>query len=414
MDGDSWNLIIILICLVFSAYFSATETAFSSLNKIRMKNLADKGDKRAVKTLRLSEDFDGLLTTILIGNNIVNILMASLSTVLFVKWIGDGNGPGVSTLITTIVVLIFGEVTPKSIAKEFPEKFAMFSTPLLRLLKFLLTPFCWLFKQWKKLVSTVFKHKEPDVTITEEELITFVEETAQEGTIDEQESEMIRNVIELSDLEAKDILIPRIDIVAVEKDMARDEIDAIFKESGYSRLPVYDNTVDRIIGIIHHKDFYNLKENFNLDDCMKKPLFIIEGKNISDLLKELQAKKSHMAVVIDEYGSTIGIITLEDILEEIVGDIWDEHDEVVNEIENVSETEFIVLGSTHIDKVLECLDIEDEEESDVVTISGWITEKLDKVASEGDSYTFKEHLFEILNMDVNRIEKIRVTKLEIA
>lgn len=411
MDGDSWNLVIIVICLIFSAYFSATETAFSSLNKIRMKNLAEKGNKRAAKTLKLSEDFDSLLTTILIGNNIVNILSASLATVLFVNWIGTEKGPGICTLVTTIVVLIFGEVTPKSIAKEMPEKFAMFSTPLIRLLMFTLKPFSWLFKQWKKLISLAIHSTDKEITITEEELITFVEETAQEGTIDEQESEMIRNIIELADLEAKDILTPRVDLVAAEKTMTKEEIENIFKESGYSRIPVYENTVDRVVGILYQKDFYNVESEFNIEELMKDPIYIIESKNIADLLKELQLKKSHIAIVIDEYGSTLGIVTMEDILEEIVGDIWDEHDEIIQEIEEISETEFIVLGSTHIDKVLEHLDIDDEEDTDVVTISGWITEKINKVASCGDKLTFQNWIFEIKDMDINRIEKIKITKL---
>lgn len=411
MDGDSWNLIIIIICLIFSSYFSATETAFSSVNKIRLKNLAEKGDKKAGKVLKLADDFDSLLTTILIGNNIVNILSASLTTVLFVKWFGDAKGPGLSTLVTTIVVLIFGEVTPKSIAKEFPEAFAMFSAPLLALLKIILLPFCWLFKQWKKLVSIIIKSNENNITITEEELITFVEETAQEGTIDEQESEMIRNIIELADLEAKDILTPRVDIIAVDKTASYDEVEKAFSDSGYSRMPVYDDTIDRIIGVLYHKDFYNCKDEFNMEKLIKDPLYIIESKNIADLLKDLQAKKSHIAIVIDEYGSTVGLITLEDILEEIVGDIWDEHDEIVEEIKKISDSEYIILGSTHIDKVLDELYIKNIEDTDVVTISGWITEQINKVATKGDKLTVDKWMFEITDMDANRIEKIRVTLL---
>lgn len=410
MDGDSWNLMIIAICLVLSAYFSATETAFSSLNKIRLKNMAEKGNKKAARTLRLSEDFDSLITTILIGNNIVNILSASLATLVFINWLGEDSGPSISTLVTTIVVLIFGEVTPKSIAKERPEKFAMLSTPFIYLLVIVLKPFSLLFIQWKKLLSIIFKSKEQDITITEEELITFVEETAEEGTIDEQESEMIRKVIELDGLQAKDIVTPRIDMVAVSKDASKEEINTIFKEQGYSRLPVYDTTIDRIVGILYQKDFYTNDKEFNLSELMKDPLYTMESKNVSDLLKELQAQKSHIAIVLDEYGSTIGLITLEDILEEIVGDIWDEHDEVINEIEQISDNEVEVLGSTHIDKVLQYLNINDNSEFGAVTISGWVTEKIDKVASVGDKFTFENWEFEIKDMDINRIEKIKITK----
>lgn len=253
MESESISLIIIIVCIVMSAYFSATETAFSSLNKIRIKNMAEKGNKKAALVMKLSESYDSLLSTILIGNNIVNILSASLATVLFVKMLGDEAGPSVSTAVTTVVVLIFGEVSAKSIAKESPEKFAMFSAPLLRVLVCLLTPFNFLFMQWKKLLSLIIKSEE-DGGITEEEFLSIVEEAEEDGGINEQESMIIQNAIEFTAQEAIDVLTPRIDITGVSTTATKEEIANIFTETAYSRLPLYEDTLDHIVGIIYHKD----------------------------------------------------------------------------------------------------------------------------------------------------------------
>ena len=256
MDSNSVSLIIIVICIIMSAYFSATETAFSSLNRIRIKNMAEKGNKKAALVLKLSQDYDRLLSTILIGNNIVNIASASLATVLFVKLLGEDLGASISTIVTTIVVLIFGEVSPKSIAKESPEKFAMFSATILNCFVWILTPFNFLFRQWKKLLSKMFKNSE-DRTITEEELLTIVDEAEQEGGIDEQESTLIRSAIEFTEIEAIDIFTPRVDVVGIPLDAAKEEIAGVFARTGYSRLPVYEEDIDHIEGIVYQKDFHN-------------------------------------------------------------------------------------------------------------------------------------------------------------
>ena len=352
-SDSSTSVLIIIFCVLFSGYFSATETAFSSLNRIRIKNLAEKGDKKAKLVLDMLENFDSLLSTILIGNNIVNIACASVATLLFVRLLGEEQGPSVATIVITIVVLIFGEVTPKSIAKENPEKFAMFAAPFLNVLMIILTPFNFLFIQWKKLISKIF-HTENDYSITEEELLTIVEEAEQEGRIDEQESSLIRSAIEFSEQEAIDILTPRIDIVGVSHDATKEEIAQVFEETNYSRLPVYKESIDHIIGILYQKDFYNLDdEETSFEHIIRPAMFITESKKIGELLQELQQKKSHIAIVLDEYGGTTGIVTLEDILEELVGEIWDEHDEVINEIEKISDTEYIVHGSTNLEDLFE-------------------------------------------------------------
>ncbi|MBO5146403.1 MAG: HlyC/CorC family transporter [Lachnospiraceae bacterium] len=407
MNSDSISLMIIVVCIVMSAYFSATETAFSSLNRIRIKNMAEKGNKKAALVMRLSENYDSLLSTILIGNNIVNIASASLATVLFVKMLGEEAGPSVSTAVTTIVVLIFGEVSPKSIAKEAPEKFAMFSAPLLNILVFLLTPFNFLFRQWKKLLALLFRTQE-DRSITEEELLTIVEEAEQEGGIDEQESTLIRSAIEFSEIEAKDILTPRIDLTAVSLDMSKEEIAEVFAKTAFSRLPVYENSIDHIVGIIYQKDFHNYAYRMEKDvaSILRPALYITKGKRIGELLKELQKKKSHIAVVLDEFGGTVGIVTMEDILEELVGEIWDEHDEVVEEIQKVSENEYIVLGSANIQKIFEMLDI--DAKTDAVTVSGWVMEEIGRVPEKGDAFAYQTIQVCVLEMDGKRVEKIQL------
>lgn len=407
MNGDTISLIIIIFCVVMSAFFSATETAFSSFNRIRLKNMAERGNKKAALVLRLADNYDSLLSTILIGNNIVNILSASLATVLFVKMLGNDLGPSISTVVTTIVVLIFGEVSPKSIAKESPEKMAMFSAPLLRVLVVVLTPFNYLFGLWKRLLGKLFGAPESR-TITEDELLTIVEEAAQEGGIDQQEGTLIRSAIEFSELEAKDILTPRIDITGVPTTATKEEIAEVFAETAFSRVPVYEDNLDRIVGILYQKDFHNhvFHAEKEVAEYVRPALYITKHKKLGELLKELQQKKSHIAIVIDEFGGTIGMVTLEDVLEEIVGEIWDEHDEVIEEITKLSETEYLVLGSADVDKLLELL--QTEEETDLLTVSGWVMNKLGSIPAEGDECDYNGIKISVLAMDGNRVEKVCV------
>lgn len=405
------TLIIILLCIIMSAYFSATETAFSSLNRIRIKNMADKGNKRAALVLKLSEDYDRLLSTILIGNNIVNIACASLSTLLFVRLLGEDAGASVSTAVTTVIVLVFGEVSPKSIAKESPEKFSMFSAPILNFMAVLLTPLNFLFKQWKKVLSRFF-HSSASQGITEEELITIVEEARQDGGIDEQEGDLLRNALEFNELKAADILTPRIDVVGVNVCAGAEEIASVFTETGYSRLPVYQDSIDNIVGILYHKDFYNkiYGTGKGIKDVIRPALFITRHKKISQLLQELQASNHHIAVVIDEFGGTVGIVTLEDILEELVGEIWDEHDEIIRSVEKLSDDEFLVLGNANVDKLLELLGY--DEETEAVTVNGWIMNELQKLPEKGDSFRFHEWQVTVMEMEDRRVKSARICRCE--
>lgn len=399
---------------MMSAYFSATETAFSSLNKIRIKNMAEKGNKKAALVMKLSENYDSLLSTILIGNNIVNISCASLATVLFVKWLGNDAGPSVSTAVTTVIVLIFGEVSPKSIAKEVPEKFAMFSAPFLRILIILFTPFNFLFKQWKKLLSFIFKSEE-EKGITEEEFLSIVEEAEEDGGINEQESMIIQNAIEFTEQEAIDVLTPRIDIVGIPTTATKEDIARIFAETSYSRLPLYEETIDHIVGIIYHKDFHNHIYNTDKDisEIVRPAIFVPQSKKIGVLLKELQQKKSHIAVVLDEYGGTVGIVTLEDILEELVGEIWDEHDEINLDIEEKSDNEYIVSGNANIEKIFDTLNIEvDEEHLNALTVNGWLMDLLGRPPKEKDSIQYKNLTVTVLETEENHVEKVQIINNE--
>ena len=326
-------MIVALIFLVaMSAYFSATETAFTSLNRVRLKSRAEAGDRRAARALEVAENYDKLLSTILIGNNIVNNVATTIGAVLFIKLIDDVRGPTVSAVVLTVVILIFGEVSPKSLAKESPEQFAIFSAPLLRLFEIVLTPLTILFSLWKRLLSKVFR-KSDDGGITEEELVTMVDQAESEGGLDQHESKLIRSAIEFNDLEVDEILTPRVDIVAVEDTDTMDEVAKAFAESGYSRLPVYHEDIDDIVGVIHEKDFHAARYR-GVEDVtaiMGPMLYTTGNTKISELLRILQREKAHMVVVVDEYGGTEGLVTLEDIVEELVGEIWDEHDEVIEE-----------------------------------------------------------------------------------
>lgn len=413
MEDYTGSLILIAVCLLLSAYFSATETAFASLNRVRIKNLSEKGDGKAALVLRLLERYDSLLSTILIGNNLVNIGATSMATVIFVQLLGRDAGSGLSTLVTTLVLLVFGEITPKSMASEYPERFAMFSAPFLRLWIILFTPLNLLFSRWKRFLSSVF-HSREDRTITEEELLTYVNEAESGGGLDEQESDLIRNSIEFSEQEVQDVLTPRVDIVGISDADTKEEIADLFASTGYSRLPVWHEDVDHITGIIYLKDFYNKVWRTGIEpmDIVRPVLYVIPQKKIDEVLKELQQKKLHMAVVLDEYGGTLGIVTMEDILEELVGEIWDEHDEVIQEIVPVSATEYLVRGSANLEDLLDELGIRQDEELDATSVSGWVMDMAGQIPKEKDVFYQDRLMITVLDMDGKRVDRVRVDLLD--
>ena len=403
-----WVALVILVG--FSAFFSASETAFSSLNQIRLKSRAEDGDSSAARVLAMAEQYDKLLSTILIGNNIVNIAAASIGTVLFTRLLDPERGATVSTFVLTIVVLIFGEVTPKSLAKEMPEKVATAVSPFLVLLMALMTPLTWLFTQWKKLLGHFVHSGEAD-TITEGELMTMVSEAENDGELTDRESELIRSAIEFDDVEVEEILTPRVDVVAVEDDIPLEELAQTFAESGYSRLPVYHGTIDNIIGVVHEKDFYiaRLKKATKIDDLVVPTLYTTGSTQISQLLRTLREQHHHLAVVVDEYGGTEGIITLEDILEELVGEIWDEHDEVTEDFRKQSDGSWLVSGSASVDDLYEELDLPEEEDIDSNTVNGLVQEKTCHLPKVGDRFTLGEYDGVVTRTAKRRVTEVRLT-----
>lgn len=408
MNNETIISIIILSGLILlSAFFSATETAFTTINKIRLKNMATGGKKRAHLVLELSEDYDKILSTILIGNNIVNIGSASLATVIFVKHFGD-NGVTLSTIVMTIIVLIFGEISPKSLAKEAPESFAMFAAPFIKLLTYVLSPINYFFSLWKKMLSKIIKISDSR-GITEEELITMVEEATQGGEIEQHEGDLIRNAIEFNDLDVSDVLTPRTELVSISEFEPEASIYKKFMESGYSRLPVYRDSIDTIIGVVHIKDYF-LRQSNNMDAIIKPVIHTTSTDKLSMLLHRLQAEKSHLAVVLDDYGGTLGIVTLEDIIEEIVGEIWDEHDEIIKDIEEIETNVYLVYGRASLDRTFRMFGVINE--TDTATINGWVIRQLGHWPQKGDRFFYKNLEVVVMVVEALKVIQVRITVLQ--
>ena len=399
--------IIIMVLFIFmSAYFSATETAFSSLNKTRIKALAEKGNRRAILTNKLSENYDKLLSSILIGNNMVNIAMASLGTALFVRFYGE-IGTTISTIVITVIVLIFGEITPKSIAKDYPERFAMFSAPFLNVLLYILTPLNFLFSLWKKLLNKIVQPNK-DSKMSQEELLLLVDEVQQDGSIDQDEGELLRNAIEFTEREAQDIITHRVDLEGVDLDAPKTEISQVFTDSKYSRILVYDKTIDHVLGVIHMKDFYTAHgiTDCSVKDIITPVIFVPRSEKISIILQELQKAKSHVAVVLDEFGGTFGIVTMEDILEELVGEIFDEHDEENQSFVKIEDNRFHVDAMVDMDTFCKEFDVDIKTES--LSLAGWLTEMLHKIPDCGDSVTYENMKLTVIAVDGHRVDKVEL------
>ena len=409
MDENLIPIIISLAALLFcSAWFSACETAFTSLNRVRIKNLAASGDKRAPLVLKLLQKYDKLLSTVLIGSTVVNITAAALTTMLFVSLLG-AKGVTYATIVTTAVVLVFGEISPKILVSEAPEAFALFSAPLMRGLIWLLTPLTLLFSGLKKLLTKLFRLKARQ-GITEAEILTIFEEAQQDGTLNENEGELLRSVIEFDDIGASEIFTPRVDVVAAAEGASREDVSALFAESGYSRIPIYRESLDNIIGVLLQKDFFRVVVygGGSVRDAIKPVVFVSPTLKISSLLRLLQQNKTHMAVVTDEFGGTMGVVTLEDVLEELVGEIWDEHDDVVETILPVSENTWLVLGSTPADDFFE--KFAPLRTCRSATVSGFVMEQLARVPEQGDRFEFENLSITVTKMDIRRVSEVRVSR----
>ena len=401
-------VVAMVMCVVLSAYFSATETAFSSANKTRLKALAEKGNYRAKIAYQLSEDYDRLISTILIGNNIVNITVASIGTLLFVQALGD-IGATVSTVVVTVVVLIFGEITPKSVAKDHAESFSMFSAPIIKTLILVLTPLNFLFSQWKVLVSKIFRSN-AESKMSQDELLLLLDEVQQEGAIDASEGELLKNAVTFGDMEAQDILTHRVDLEAISLEATKEEIAEKFKETQFSRLLVYRENIDQIVGILCQKDFYigTGITDAAVADIMTEPIYVPPTEKLDCLLQQLQHRKSHVAIVVDEYGGTLGIVTMEDILEELVGEIWDEHDEIEEPFRQQDSSTYLVDCSVSLDSFCDMVHIAPDSDSN--SLGGWVMEQLRKIPDPGDSFVYGDLTVTVTATNDRRVEEVKVER----
>lgn len=419
MDGDNLSSIVMLIVLVvLSAYFSSSETAFTSANRIRLRNEAENGDKKASRTLRLAENYDSVLSTILIGNNIVNITMTAIATVLFVSWF-PVYGPTISTVVMTVVVLIFGEITPKSIAKEKSETFAKFSAPFIQFLMVLFKPAIWFFDKWKIMLNKLFQF-EGNETISEDELLSMVDEAESGGSIEDHEHQLVRSAIEFDDLEVSSILTPRVDVIGCEVDEEDDKIEELFYSHNFSRLIVYDDTIDHVVGVLHEKDFnrylkakHKNNRSASLLTVVKDVIFVPPIMNLSKLLRTMQVEKTHMAIVTDEHGGTIGIATMEDVLEELVGEIWDESDVIEEEVKEISEgISYKVKGTANLDKIFEMFGMDHDDEFISNTVSGFVIEQLGRVPEEGDHFDYHNMTVTVTHVRNRRVLEIQLDYID--
>ncbi len=414
MSNNEIIMIFMLILLVLaSAMFSSIETAYSSSNRIRLKNYASDNNKKAQQVLEVLDNFDEFLSTVLVGNNIVNITATTIATVLFTGFLGPTKGPTISTVVITLVILTFGEISPKSIAKRMPENLAMSTVGVVRFLILVLKPLTIFFKGVKALLNKIIKIKESDSDITDE-LITMVEEAENEGDLDSHESDLISAAIEFNELEVRDILTPRVDLVAAEVTMNLDEIEEVFRLNSFSRLPIYENSLDNIIGILHEKDFYRLyhSKKGSIKNILQPTVYTSLHVKISSLLRQLQSSKTHLSVVLDEYGGTAGIITLEDIIEELVGEIWDEHDTVKEFYTFVAEDVYLVSCDVELEDMFERFNVDyDDDEHDYVTVSGWVISQFDKIPKIGETFTYENLEVLVTNADERKVHEIKVNVL---
>ena len=402
----------LILCILLSAFFSATETAFSASNRVKLKTVDGPRKVRAQLTLDLLEKYDSLLTTVLIGNNIVNIAGTAVATVLFIQILGGNSGATVASVIMTVLVLFLGEVGPKTLAKQQPEKFAMAVSPVMSVLVVLLKPLDLLFSFWRRMLAKLIK-PDPEESQIEDELMTMIDEAQTEGDIEEDEGELIRSAIEFNDQDASasDIMTPRVDVTAIEDTATPEEAAELFRKTWYSRIPVYHEDLDHIVGILNEKDFYKMTHEgcHDITRIMKEPVFAPASLSISNLLKQFRTSKTHLVILLDEFGGTEGIVTMEDVLEELVGEIYDEHDEVEEEVVEQEDGTMIVDGNMQLDELLDKHELENKYDAD--TVGGWAGEMLEKVPEVGDSFRLDNHEFTVTEMDGFRVTKVQVTDL---
>jgi len=408
-DGSQWTWLIVILLLFAAVFFAITETAFASVSRVRLKTDAERGDKRAERALYVTEHFDRAITTLLICTNIVHIATASIVTVYVTKRWGV-SAVSISTLVTTLVVFFFGEMLPKSIARKYSEPLSLATAGILSFLMMILKPAAALLTLIGNLAAKATKGDD-ETSVTENDIYDIIEDMTEEGTINEEQSELISSALQFGDVTVESILTSRMDVAAIDINMPQEEILQFIKEQNHSRLPVYEGSIDNITGILYHKDFFNIafRSKTNISEIVKPAIFVPKSKKISDLRKELQEQQLHIAVVMDEFGCTVGLVTLEDILEELVGEIWDEHDEIVREISKVGENTFIVSGKTNVEKLFEVLKVDSEFEA--MTVSGWVMEVLEKIPSQDDTFESDGLKVRVMKMSGKRIEQVEIVRL---
>jgi len=390
---SEWSYVLLILLLILSAFFSSSETAFSSVNIIRLKNASDERKRGAKKALFVADHFDKTLSAILIGNNIVNIATASLVTVLSINLFGGAKGPIVATLVTTVFILLFGEILPKSYAKENALKFCLnFGWLLLIFIRFF-NPIIFVIIKIKNGLSRMFERSKDNMpSVTEDELEVIINTMEQEGVIEEEEREMIRSVLDLSETKVSDIMTPRVDMVGVYDDDDLDFTKDCFLKEKYSRMPVYKESKDNIVGILYERDFFaaliTIKDQstIKISNLMKKPIYVPKSMHVDDLIELLQRNKQHLAIVSDEYGGTSGLVTMEDCLEELVGEIYDEHDEEEFEIKKIDENNYEINASVTLEDVFEDLELGKVPETHYNSLGGWLYEKFEEIPNLGEQY----------------------------
>ena len=409
--------IVIVVLVLLSGFFSGTETAFSCASKVKLKTYVTQGKKNAKAIYKYADEkYDKLVTAILVGNNIVNISASALATILFANIMVNHQelSATVSTAVLTVVVLIFGEITPKYLASVYPEKMCYLFFPLMRIFYWVLMPICKIFDGYKAVLAKIFKLKK-DETVTDEELMSLVDEAEESGSLKEDESELLRSALEFDDLKVEDILVPRVDVFAVEEDSTMDEVREVFERTGYSRLPVYKETIDNVIGLVHERDFFSayLRGETKVANLVQDIVFTTEYTRISTLLKQLQKQKIHMAAVSDEYGGLVGIVTLEDVLEELVGEIWDEHDEEEIHYGQIADGEYWVDGKCNLDVFFDLYEIEQDDEFDANSVGGWVTERYGEIPPIGEVIRFKNVEIKIVKATKQKVLKLRSQRVEV-
>ncbi len=412
MDDDGISQVaVLIIVLLTSAYFSAAETAFLNYNKSRMRNM-EANNKKAALVLNLEDNYDNLMSTILFFRSVLNVTAASLIIFIFSK-LFINKGILISTVIAIFIIMTAGELIPRGLANMAPDKTAMSCAPSMRLFVRICSPFNFILATLKEMIYRVFKAEEQP-SVYEDDLRTVLDEVENEGVIDKSESDLIRSAIEFNETVAEDIYTPRIDIVGIEENESLESIKEKFILSGYSRLPVFSGGMDNIIGVLHEKDYYQAlhRKEKDINKMVSKTIYVTPNKKISELLKELQISKAHMAIVIDEYGGTEGLITMEDIIEELVGEIWDEHDEVIEWFKKIGEDKYLVSCNADIDDMLDLFGIEVDDELDITTVNGFVTMLFEGIPEEGGRIVYKDLDITVTKAEAKRVIEIQVERIK--